>query len=179
MILREQDTEFVIESDGSILVISIDDENEPDFLRTVTYDVTYVASTQSKADQLAQVIRNTIQSDSWEQNGGGNGTLSSYQINGRILMSVNQSQRVHRAIRNHFDAIVGLGSKKSTGSRPITLDNEPIANRSRGNSLSSSVVELPQQQTTSSLRSRRGFARPNSGTSGGMGGGGFKGGGMF
>ena len=176
--LRSADAEYLIESDGSILLISIDDVNESEYLSTLTYDVTYIASTESRADRLAQVLFNTIYSDTWEMNGGGNGTISVYQINGRVLLTINQSQRVHRSIRRHFDVVSRLGAKRSVASRPLTLDIEPIANVDRGSSLSSSI-ELPAGRTTSTLRNRRGFAIPGSGSTGGLGGGGFKDGGMF
>ena len=174
--LKECDAEYLIDDDGSILLICVDDANEPRYMSVVTYDVTRLTGSASKARQLAHVLCNSIHSDSWEANGGGNGTLSAYSNNGKILFTISQSQTTHRSIRRHFNSIVGLGARRSAAMvanpAPATTRTMPV----RPSPLSSSVVQVPRQQTTKSLRMRRGLARPNSGSTGGFGGGGAKGG---
>jgi len=170
--LHLADSSMIVESNGSILVISIDDEDEPDYLRNVTYDLTRLSGSVSNARALASAVMNTIYPDSWEMNGGGNGAISIYSQNGHVLMTINQSYRVHSAIRNHFDTVARLSG--ALYSPPVVQGRNAIET-----SAPSSVVAVPVQQTTKSFRSRRGFARPNSGTSGGMGGGGSAGGGVF
>ncbi len=170
--LKDLDATYLIEPEGSILLISIDDEYEPDYMSTVTYDVTSITGSYEQAFRLAGVLQQTISSDSWEQNGGGNATTSVYRNNGRILMTIFQSQHIHVSIRRHFDSIIRLGGGSTVVAIPQRTRNAiPISG-----STPSSIVEVPQQQTTSSLRKRRGFARPGSGSTGGMGGGGFEGG---
>ena len=171
--LEYQDASLVVEPGGSILIISIDDEYEPDFLSPVTYDITGITGSADQAMRLRHVLQQTIDSDSWEENGGGCGTLQIYQHNGRILMTIRQSYDVHLAIRSHFDSLARLAGGSvvvaTTRSQNAALQTSSVA---------SSVVKVPESQTTSSMRSRRGFARPGSNSTGAFGGGGL-GGGVF
>lgn len=168
--LKAIDSTWIVESDGSILVISIDDEHEPDYLRNVTYDVTKITGSLINARNLCNSVQNTICSDSWENNGGGNGTLSIYELNNRILITANQSYNIQLAIRKHFQTVANLGG--SVIASPNIRTNKTFSSTSAP----SSVVDVPFNQTTSAHRSRRGFARPDSGTFGGLGGGGLSGG---
>jgi hypothetical protein len=170
--LELNDASILVSSDGSILIFSIDDENEPHFLQTVSYDVTSITGSFKQAEELEFSLYNVIAPDSWELNGGGNASLSIYHQNERILMTIRQSYKVHLDIRSHFDSLVRLGGSS-------IVSTAPVRTRRSASSAPSSIVALPVKQTTSALRSRRGFARPNSGTSGGMGGGGAKAGSFF
>lgn len=145
------DSSLIVESDGSILIISIDDEWEPSYLRPVTYDVTGITGSLDQAQRLAGVLQNTISSDSWEQNGGGNGTLSIYAHNGRILMIINQSYKIHFAIRSHFQSVARLSAGGVVTVTPSIGRGEYTPSPSSP----SSIVTVPVKQIRSSLRSRR------------------------
>ncbi|QEG22674.1 hypothetical protein [Mariniblastus fucicola] len=147
MALRLHDATAMVEPDGSILVLSIDDENEPDYLRTVTYDITRIANNLQQARTQLNVLQNTIDSDSWEQNGGGNGSIAIQQVNGRMLASVSQSYRVHRRVRAHFDSIAFLGGTSSLVS-PVQRQQFGQS----GNSSASSVVQVHSSLTATSNR---------------------------
>ncbi len=115
--LYEADARMIVESDGSILIISVDDELEPEYLRNVTYDITPLTPGNEDANALASSITNTISSDTWEQNGGGNGTLAFFHHNGRVLMTISNSYRVHTQIRSHLESyanLVGISRSRRT-----------------------------------------------------------------
>lgn len=171
--LRAADSSMIVESDGSISIISIDDKGEPDYLRNVTYDVTRISGSLSRARELSHAIMNTIYSDSWEINGGGNGAMSIYTHDGHVLMTINQGYPIHMAVRRHFNSVANLSGVASAPSSVSARGGSVVM------SAPSSVVSVPAQQTTNAYRTRRGLARPNSGTSGGLGGGGNAGGGLF
>jgi len=150
--LLQIDAALIVESDGSILIISIDDETEADYLRTITYDVTGIAGSVSQAEKLQNTLFNTIVYYSWEWHGGGNATISIYQQNGRVLMSVKQTYRNHLAIRDHFQTVARLtGGAASTSIRRIQNHRTPSL------SAPSSVVALPGKQDKAPPRSRRRF----------------------
>lgn len=181
MALLENDSVYMVQPDGSILIISIDDEMEPDYLQTVIYDVTSLAGSVAQAQRLGHWMTQTISSDSWEFNGGGNATLAFYAHNGRILMSVSQSYAIHLRLRQHLSS-----TSRLAGSTVVLPSPGPVVRSSEGShpsrqtstsvKLASSVVQVPSQHTKSNRRKRRGFSRPDSGSSSGFGGGGMSGG---
>lgn len=171
--LREVDAVYQVESDGTILLLSIDDELEPDYMRTLIYDVTQITGSHGSTESLLFALLNSIDSDSWEQNGSGNGTASIYQLNGHQLVSINQSYRIHEKIHFWLTSTAKLG-----GSSVVSA---PMAGRANPQPTSifdgfmeedeparaSSVVAVPLKQTTWYRRQRRGFSRSdNSATSG-------------
>jgi hypothetical protein len=169
--LLQNDAVYMVMADGSISIISIDDEYESDYLQRITYDVTPIANTMRQASSLSNLLQQTVLSDSWEQNGSGNGTLSLYPQNDRILLAITQSYRCHSEIQKQLNSILALGGAMSSKTVLHGKTNNRIDTASP-----STVVLVPEKNTASALRSRRGFARPGSGTSGGFGGGGNAGG---
>ena len=183
MAFRENDSVYMVQHDGSILIISIDDEMEPDYSQTVIYDVTSLAGSVTQAQRLGHWMTQTISSDSWEFNGGGNGSMAFYSHNGRILMSVSQSYSIHLQLRRHLSSTSRLAGSTIVVPSPAPVVRLPAgshrSNQASANvKLASSVVQVPTQHTKSNRRKRRGFSRPDSGSSSGFGGGGM-GGGVF
>jgi len=172
------DAAYTVASDGSILLISIDDELEPDYMATVIYDVSNLAGTVDQARRLEWFMMETVNSDSWEDNGSGNGTASLYVHNGRILMAINQSYRIQQKVRSFLTSTARLGGSSPVStrlntarpSRRSSTNREHSGDGSQLASLASSIVQVPVQQSKEYRRQRRGFARPGSNLSGGFGG---------
>jgi len=184
--LAEFDAVHTVSPDGSILIISIDDVSEPEYMSTVIYDVSNLAGSIEQARRLEWFMMETVDPDGWEDNGSGNGAASIYAYNGRILMAIKQSYSTHLKVRSHLASTARLGNARSSlvspylntagSSQSVTSQPEMAAG---GSQLASSVVKVPAEHTKSHRRQRRGFARPDSNLSGGLGGNAGGSGGVF
>ena len=100
---------MAVESDGTIFLISTDDETEPDYLKTVTYDVSSFTNSKETTQKLVLCVEALVDSDSWEVNGGGNAVVATFELNGATLMSINNSYRNHLKIRSLLSNMQKLG----------------------------------------------------------------------
>jgi beta-lactamase regulating signal transducer with metallopeptidase domain len=87
------DIDYVVE-DGIVFIATI--ESLPTKFETSVYDISDLVSSAADAGDIARLVINTVEPESWENNGGG-GTLTAY--NDKKLI-VYQTQRIHKQIRS-------------------------------------------------------------------------------
>ena len=170
--LKRYDCAHTITRTGVVNIMSVDASEYA--LTRVTFDVTGISN---DAYELANVLKNTISSDDWEDNGGMN-RLSVYQANNRDFMTMAVAYKDLQEIRRYFAGLNHIAGNS----------NGQLSSRFPA----SSVVQLPLHQQGGVRRQQRAFVtsvipvvdgergqwgRPGS-YGGGIGGSGIGGGGL-
>lgn len=159
-------------SAGRILVISLDDADNPENLISITYDVSGMGISPL---QMTDVIQNSIGIDSWEDTGTGLGTIVYMPVRGQDMLVIGQTYEIHLAIRKLLNDF-----NRMTGARPVrnhrrgTLRSS-VSNQNSANSGSSSAVALPPGDGSQPSAGNRGGAQRRRS----LGIGGSRGGGVF
>ena len=89
-------------------IISLDNQSDPKFLVTVTYDVTDLNVDPAS---FIHAIITTVQNDSWLENGGV-GSIVRISIRGRRLLLITQTYNIHREIQSLLRNVDRLGGLK-------------------------------------------------------------------
>ena len=172
--LDELDIGWTMLENGTAILLASQEEIE-ERLITVTYDVSRIC--QGDFDTLVEVIRSTVDPDSWDDVGGP-GTAQPMPIGSRDLLVVSNSFPTQLATRRLLNS---LGRMGGSALRVSTRNGLMLPGRSmagyRHTLPGSSVIAMPNKPK------KRGIALPNrtgdgspSGFGGGMGG---MAGGMF
>jgi hypothetical protein len=91
---------------GLIKIISLDDDESDNFAMIVTYDVTTLGLDY---DDLAEHILDSINTESWLDNGG-LGMMSPVAIGNRRMITVTQTYNCHRKLRSLLAGLSRLGN---------------------------------------------------------------------
>ncbi len=113
--------------DDCIAIVSLDNETDPKFLVTITYDLTDL-----NVDPVSfiQAVCNTVYNDSWLENGG-NGTIVRTYVRGRRLVLIAQTYTIHREIQSLLRNVDRLGGWKraAPGSRSVSYQQRGSVSR--------------------------------------------------
>jgi hypothetical protein len=153
--LSEKNAVLTIVRNEALAIISLDDIDNSRFLSTISYDVTAL---NIDGDTLVEHVLNLLDSDGWEETGRGLGTISTIDINGSRVLTINNTYPVHRQTHEFLKGLFDL--------------QHNLARSSNGNAsgISSRIIEPPID----------GGKRKKRGKFGGQGIGGFgQGGGVF
>lgn len=164
--LKPYQCKYSINESGVVTILS-EDANEELFIR-LTYDISNIAGDFDGVDQLMGLVQETIDPDSWEENGG-NGRMYPVGTGNRMLLTISQTYRNQRQIRSQLGTIRQMSGgswvKRGASAKPRAG--------------TSSVVALPEKTYLQRRKNRRGMSLPGSGSTSGFGGGAGLGGGVF
>lgn len=135
--------------DNQFSIISRDVASDPEYFCTLTYDVT---GFDAGPNQLAILIRNSINPDDWDDTNG-DGVLEILRTNGRHLLVISQSYPVQLRVRQLFDGIgrsAGVVSKSilrpEEGPEPFSYGSTPVTIPKTQSSQSAEVIQYGQNQ---------------------------------
>ena len=113
--------------DDCIAIVSLDDESDPKFLVTITYDLTDL---NADPDSFIRAIRITVQNESWLDNGG-TGTIVRTNVRGRRLVLITQTYTIHREIQSLLRNVDRLGGLKraAPATRSVTYQQRGSVSR--------------------------------------------------
>ena len=123
LLLKRFDCTYVITNHGILEILSVDEAESE--LTHMTMDVTGLSS---DVYELGIVVKNTIEPDMWEENGG-TYRLDVYQANNRDFMTFAVTYGSLHAIRRYFSTINQMGGNSGHG-----IETKRFA---------SSVVQMP------------------------------------
>ncbi len=95
----------IVFRDDCYAIVSLDDESDPKFLLTITYDLTRL---NVNARVIVGVICSVIANDSWLENGGV-GSVARVNLRGRELLLISQTYTIHREIQSLLRSVDRLG----------------------------------------------------------------------
>ena len=126
---------------NKILIISLDNSWDGDYLRTVVYDVSQVTFNSTSTQRLSDTITGTIDNDSWDFSTG-LGISYPSSIGRRRLLTVTQTYKTHRKIQQYLLALNRLKGRpvefetqlrpSSTGSKIVYSRSNPAPTNRRG-----------------------------------------------
>jgi len=160
------DCDYLIKDTGVIQLLSIDEILAIEHFTIATYEIGKLASNFENAFDVGRTIQESIDPDSWEENGG-SGRINILPSKRGYLLTISHSYQTQRQVRQLLHNLLVLGGGESMGDFS-SIDT----------GLASSPVRLPEEYLAL-RRNRRGMALPGSGTTGGFGGGSGLGGGVF
>lgn len=165
--LRPYQCDYVITDAGIIRIMSADEILDVASMNTVTFDTSPIARDYDGADSIMNLIRNTIDPDYWEMNGGV-GRMHLTTTRKGFLLTATQDYQHHRQVRQLLENTFALGGGAVPGNDSMVAFDG-----------TSQPVRLPEEYLAL-RRNRRGMSLPGSGTTSGFGGGGaMRGGGVF
>jgi hypothetical protein len=91
---------------GLIKIISLDDDESENFAMTITYDVTTLGLDY---DDLADHILDSVDTESWMENGG-LGMMSPVAVGNQRMITVTHTYRCHRKLRSLLAGLSRLGN---------------------------------------------------------------------
>jgi len=169
-LLRTVNATITLSNEGVVKIISFDNFQDQEFLTTILYDVSDLATTRGEAYQLSDMLQSSVHADSWEDSGTGEGTVVPVQRNGRVVLAIKASYNVHRATHRLL-----ADYSRMTSTQPARRSSEAPSQASPAVgavAVGSVAIPLPKKKTKSGLRSRRGMVLPGQKTTGAFGGGG-------
>ena len=164
--LRLFQCDFLITESGILVILSYDAALDFDNMSRVTYDISRIVNHYDDLRELINLVQETVDPDSWDDNGG-MGRQHATDSKKGFLLTVTQTFKNQRRVRQLLDTTLALGG----GAVPLNDSQVHLAGSSR-------PVKLPEEYLAL-RRNRRGMALPGSGTTGGFGGGAGLGGGVF
>ncbi len=156
--------DYLIDDSGVIVIMS--EDALLDHLVRYTYNISQLAQDYDSALEVAQLITETIDPDSWDENGG-TGRMVVTGVGSGMIMTVTQTYRNQREVQKQLASAIRMGNGPvSSGLDVLSMGG------------ASSAVLLPEEYLAL-RRNLRGMSLPGSGTTSGFGGGFGRGGGVF